>query len=173
MNHGLNMHTVVFSTLYTGARIMRSWMAWALLISCTNCAADEWWTESTLTNTLMISTNILIIADWAQTRYIADNPRTEATAGHFEELPDGGVGFIYIPGEEAKGYKETGLAEHFIGETPTSGDVTRYFVASLILTNAIGFMLPADKKDWFYIGMSMYEGSQVNKNTEIGIEFNF
>jgi hypothetical protein len=123
----------------------RLWYFLLLAVFCGNSWAGGWWTDSKLTNGLMISANVLMVADWAQTRYIADNPD----------------------------YHEKGVAQSFIGSRPSSGDVNRYFGASLIVMNLAGYFLPQKHKDMFYIGVTIYESEYIKSNNKIGIHLEF
>lgn len=43
------------------------------MILSNHCWAADWWSHDPTTNSLMIASNAVIIADWAQTRHIADS----------------------------------------------------------------------------------------------------
>ena len=64
--------------------------------------------------------NTLVVADWAQTRYIADNPES-----YFEINP-------------------------IMGKHPSKGEVDQYFIVSLILLNAVGESVPSEYRNTFY-----------------------
>jgi hypothetical protein len=117
-----------------------------LALASAQAWGGSFWSDDPITNTAMITANTLIIADWAQTRHIADNPDQ---------------------------FREVGMAENFIGEHPSTGDVNRYFAISLALTNAMAYFMPEDKKKWFYIGVSLYEADYVKSNMQIGIKGEF
>jgi hypothetical protein len=91
-----------------------------------------------------VAANAGIVADCLQTHYIANHPR----------------------------YHEGGWAETFIGEHPSSGDVTRWCVLSLATTNIVGeLILPEKWRKWFYIGITTIQAQTVYENAQIGIHF--
>lgn len=131
---------------------MKKWAFGLLLFtSCASVNGKTFWSDDAITNTAIITANALFIVDWAQTRYIADNPQTE----------------------DPNGYYERGIAENFIGRHPTTGEVNKYFAASIILTNLTGYFMPPDYKKWFYFSVSAYEASYIYDNSEIGIRGQF
>lgn len=122
-----------------------------ILAVSNHASAGQFWSEDKTTNALIISANALALIDWRQTRYIAKNPDR---------------------------FHERGIASHFIGEHPSTGDVDQYFALSIILTNGIGYFLPEsatvfglqfNPKKSFYIGANIYEGYYVLNNIELGI----
>ena len=60
-----------------------------------------------------------------------------------------------------------------LGEQPTDAEVNQYFITSLLLTNGIGYVLPDDMQDYFYLTVAVVEGVQVLDNYRIGIRFEF
>lgn len=125
---------------------------WLFILVLFSPAADaELWSDDAVTNTAFVLANALSLADWAQTRYIADNPNTE----------------------DPNGFDESGFAENFIGKHPTTGEVNSYFAASIILMNFTGYFLPDKYKKWFYIGVSVYEADYIYDNSQIGIRGEF
>jgi hypothetical protein len=127
----------------------------AALCIASQANAGSLWTEDKFTNSLIVSANVLAVMDWAQTRYIADNPDR---------------------------FEETGPAADALGKHPSRGDVNRYFAQGIIVWNAIGYFLPESAttfgmsckpKQVFYIGMAAYEGRYVVNNREIGIRMQF
>lgn len=133
--------------------------------------AGDWWTDSKLTNGLMISVNVLLIADWAQTRYIADNLKCDNPQIYAGVITAGDALPIFPP--QCERFHENGLAQHFIGDRPTTGDVNRYFLSSLVLMNSIGYFLPDKYKNVFYFGVASFEANVVYQNADIGIKLEF
>lgn len=125
-------------------------MAFLLLFS-DKSVAGELWTDDAATNSTMIAANAMMVIDWGQTRTIAQ-ARTD----------DGG-----------RRYKEEGFAENFIGEYPDVSEVDRYFVRSMILTNAVAYVMPRNFKKNFYLAVLVYEGHYVQSNYSIGIGTSF
>lgn len=108
-------------------------------------AQAEWWTEDKTANGLTIAANVLLIADWAQTREIADNPD----------------------------YYESGLAGYFITEHPRTRDVNIYFASALVIYNTLNYFLPNRYKkisSSFVIG---FELKAVARNIEVGVGMKF
>ena len=104
-----------------------------ILLALTGCSTTQLHTTS----------NALIVADWAQTRYIAANPQ------QFHELSP------------------------LLGSHPSVGAVNRHFVGSLLVNNAIYYVLPENgKRNWSLI-VTGVEGTLVAHNASIGIRFNW
>lgn len=134
--------------------MLRNALYAVLLLVCSQARAD-YWSNDRLTNSVIIASNVLTVMDWAQTRHIADNPER---------------------------FMETGPAADEIGIHPTTGEVNRYFIQTLIVWNGIGYFLPDSVttfgKTWspkqvFYISLTAYEGSYVMNNRQIGIRMQF
>jgi hypothetical protein len=135
---------------------MKKWIFGLLIISGSAAAENGWpLSNDAITNTAIISANLFIVTDWAQTRYIADHP---------EEFMEGG------------------WAENFIGTYPTTGEVNSYFVKSLMLMNVIGYFLPESSeifgvefnpKKTFYISASAVHGAFAYENAQIGVGVKF
>jgi len=90
-----------------------------------------------------IASNLLLIADWGQTRYIADHTQ----------------------------YHEINKS---LGKHPDTGDVNRHFVGAIILNNLIGeYLIPADKKKYFYICVTYAEAFNLARNYNLGIKIKF
>jgi len=121
-------------------------MKYLLLILLSFNVYAEGFPEDKLTKNLMIGANALIVADWAQTRYIAENPDR---------------------------FHETGIAEYFIGKHPSTKEVNQYFISSIISANLIGYYLPGDYKKWWWGWIVVYEFDVVNHNRKIGVKFEF
>lgn len=118
----------------------------ALLVASLPSHASCLWTDNGWTNTAIVSANALLLRDWGQTRYIADHPER---------------------------YREVGIAENFIGQHPTSGQVNKYFVSSIVATNVVGCLLPDHWKTGFYTGVAAFQFKVTEDNAEIGIGFKF
>lgn len=86
--------------------------------------------------------NVLILVDWAQTRYIADSDE----------------------------HRERNM---FLGKNPTTGDVNKHFIITLIGVNLIGELLPKKYSKYFYIGVASAEAVNVVNNYRIGVRFRF
>ena len=131
-----------------------------LALLASDIYAANFWSEDRVTNTAIVTANAFIIADWAQTRHIADNPMSP----------------------EKYGYYEKGFAENFIGRHPTTKEVNQYFLASICLTNFTGYLLPEkatlfgvtfNPKKSFYVGVAIFEGNFIYKNSNIGVRGDF
>jgi hypothetical protein len=128
----------------------------ALLAVAGNASAGQFWSEDKATNGAIIAANALTVLDWAQTRHISNNPDR---------------------------FHEAGFAQQFIGKHPTTGEVDRYFVKSLVLANGIGYFLPERASffglfDWnpkktLYFSASAWEGYTVNHNYQTGVKLEF
>lgn len=94
------------------------------------------------TNSLMLASNATIIADWAQTREIADNDN------YYEK-------------------------NSYLGPHPTTGEVNRFFINTLILHNLVGSMLPEKYRAVYYGGQLGFRLNVVKDNADIGIQFKF
>jgi hypothetical protein len=135
-------------------RVAKLWWV-LLLIGCCDARAGRFWSDDPVTNGFIISTNVLSVIDWAQTRHIADNPDE---------------------------FQEEAFAENFIGKHPTTKEVNSYFTASIILTNGIGYFLPEkatifslkfNPKKTFYLVATAFEAYTVENNYRIGIHGQF
>jgi hypothetical protein len=129
-------------------------LAFITLISIFNAdaGAGQFWSEDPVTNTLIISSNALILVDWAQTRYGANRPDQ---------------------------FEETGWAKNFTGRRPTSGDVTRYNLGALVLMNTAGYFLPEkaetfgmtwNPKKSLYFTVTSVQAHTVHNNAEVGVK---
>lgn len=117
--------------------------------------AGEFWSKDPITNTSIVAANVLLLADWAQTRYGTDRPDQ---------------------------FEETGFARHFTGEHPTTGEVNRYNASVLLLMNVGGYFLP-EKASFFgmewnpkkslYLGIAVVEADTVHHNAEAGVKLEF
>ena len=67
-------------------------------------------------------------------------------------------------------YKENNKV---LGKYPSDNDVNKYFIASLVLTNLIGELLPETQSNWFYATVAVVETAQVTLNYSIGIRMKF
>jgi hypothetical protein len=122
------------------------WVLAGMLVLPFSAWAGELWTDDPVTNAAWIAANTLIVADWAQTRYSADNPDR---------------------------FYEEGLAENFIGMYPETREVNQYFASAIILTNLIGYILPEEYKGMFYVGVASFQANTVQSNNEIGVRMKF
>jgi hypothetical protein len=103
----------------------------------------EFLTGSKLKDGLWIGMNTAIVIDWAQTRYIADNPDR----------------FI-----------ET---NNVLGPHPTTGEVNAYFVKLLAFQNGVYYFLPENLKPVWTTGALVYWVDLISDNREIGIRMQF
>ena len=129
--------------------------AFFFLLLLTPARAAERWddTDKILGATALAFT----VADWAQTRYIAQNPCINAGGG--TDCPDP--------------YREVGLARRFIGERPTTGQVDRYFTGVLVAGALAAHYLPSAYRKWFLAGITVYELRVVAHNRSIGLRMEF
>jgi len=103
----------------------------------------ELWTGVAWKDSMWIGMNTGFVLDWAQTRYIADHPDN-----HIE-------------------------TNTILGPHPTSGDVNRYFISSIIEANAIYYFMPDSWKP-FLSGLYIKQRyDAVTTNRELGIKFQF
>lgn len=86
-----------------------------------------------------IAANTLILADWAQTRYISTHPDD---------------------------YYETNSS---LGEHPSIGKVNRHFLITLAKVDGLGWLMPHQYQKYWFAGWAIYEASFVLHNHSIGI----
>jgi len=147
MNPRLVFWFAYIATLAVGALV-------CLLLLSTARAAERWdTTDKVLGATALAFT----VADWAQTRYIAQNPCINAGGGT----------------DCADPYREAGLARHFIGEHPSTGQVDRYFAGTLVVWSLAAHYLPSAYRKWFLAGITVYELRVVAHNRSIGLRMEF
>ena len=97
-------------------------------------SADNWRT----------SANTLLVVDWLQTRYIADNP------DDYHEI------------------------NPIMGEHPSIGEVNAYFLGSIIAMNLIGeYALDRSGRKTLYIFITGMETLAVSNNFQLGIKLRF
>jgi len=60
-----------------------------------------------------------------------------------------------------------------LGKYPSSGDVNRYFISTMLLTNIVGELLPCRYSDYFYISIAVVETKVILNNYSLGIRINF
>jgi hypothetical protein len=90
------------------------------------------------------SANTLLVVDWLQTRYIADNPDK-----HGEINP-------------------------IMGKHPSMGEVNAYFLGSAIVMNLIGeYALDSPDKKTFYVFITGMETLAISNNIKLGIKLRF
>jgi hypothetical protein len=127
-------------------KAVQAFLTLVVLAFASQATAGKFWSEDKTTNGLIISANVLTVLDWAQTRYIADNPDQ---------------------------FREVGPAQKFIGEHPSTGEVNSYFMASILLMNGVGYFLPEsavtfgrkwNPKKSLYVGVTAIEGVTVANN---------
>lgn len=112
-------------------------------------AGDDWTREDTYRQAALTA---LLIADWAQTRYIAKHPDQCNNKGCLEE--DGG-------------------ARLWIGRHPTIGKVNNYFASSILANVAISYALPREWRHVWQYAHIVYEAGTVGRNRSIGIKLAF
>ena len=66
-------------------------------------------------------------------------------------------------------YETNGL----LGEQPSQAEVNRYFVASILLTNVIGELLPNNYGNYFYLTVAVVETSAVIEGYRVGVRVEF
>lgn len=98
----------------------------------------------------------LLIADWAQTRWIAKNC---------------GPSEIYTTGQTAQAScVET---NSLLGKYPSVGETNNYFAFAILGHAAISYLLPrAWREGWQYVWIGV-EANQVNRNRSLGIKLEF
>ena len=60
-----------------------------------------------------------------------------------------------------------------LGEYPSTGDVNRYFITSLVLMNTVGYLLPEKYSDYFYITVATMRTATILRNYQIGVRIRF
>lgn len=90
-----------------------------------------------------IAGNLLLLADWHQTRYIAGHPEQ-----FYERNP-------------------------ILGKHPSKGKVDTYFVAALAIVNVADYVIDEKYRKNMWIGITLVEGTVVANNMAIGVKFNF
>ncbi len=104
-----------------------------LLFSLAGCSTAQ----------LRTTSNALLVADWAQTRYIAAHP------DQYREL------------------------NPTIGEHPSTGTVNTHFVTALAINNAVFYALNEEHSRWWSMAIIGLEGTMVAHNAAIGIKLNW
>ena len=94
--------------------------------------------------------------DWGQTRWAS-------------KYPCGNPVSAYCPDP----YRESGLAKHVIGSTPTPGQVDRYFATCIVGTLLIAEWLPSSKRKIFLGTITAVELVVIRHNRQIGIQMQF
>jgi hypothetical protein len=103
----------------------------------------ELWTGVWWKDSMWITMNVGFIGDWAQTRYIADHPED---------------------------HTETNT---ILGPHPTSGEVNRYFIGTIIEANAIYYFMPDSWKP-VLSGLHIKQRyDAITHNKELGIKYQF
>jgi hypothetical protein len=108
-----------------------------LLLSLCSCS----WTPEE--KALQATYTVLHVADWGQTRYIAEHPDE-----HYEYNP-------------------------LIGKHPSKSKVDAYMLASLIGHYAVVSVLPDPYRHWFQVGTLAIKTGLVGHNISAGIGFEF
>lgn len=89
-----------------------------------------------------IVANTFLVADWLQTRDIADDPnRTEMNV--------------------------------ILGEQPTTGEVNRYFMTSIVLVNGLGSVMNHQNETNLYRTIAILQIITVLRNHRLGVSFRF
>lgn len=116
------------------------------LISPLNAYTDCWPSNDIIAG-IAISSNAAILADWGQTRHIADNPES-----FYEKNSD-------------------------LGPHPTRGEVNKYFAKRLIGINVVGCALGLIESDMmqtlFWASQLVYNVDVVHDNYQIGVKIDF
>lgn len=103
----------------------------------------ELWTGVTWKDSMWIAMNVGFVGDWAQTRYIADHPET---------------------------HTETNT---ILGPHPTSGEVNRYFIGTILEANAIYYFMPDSWKPVLSAIYIKQRYDAITTNKELGVKFQF
>lgn len=112
----------------------------ALLSSCSVAAGDAWSEDQRKMGAALAAVTIV---DWAQTRFIADNPER---------------------------FHETNL---IIGRHPSIGRVDRYFATSMLIGAAVLDALPTEYRDYALRAGLVLEVLVVSNNARIGVGVKF
>lgn len=65
-------------------------------------------------------------------------------------------------------------SNNMLGAYPTTNEVDRYFITSIVLVNVVGsYVLPDKYSDVFYLTVATIQGRQVLRNYQIGVRFEF
>jgi hypothetical protein len=111
---------------------------------------------------LWILMNAAILLDWGQTRTIA----TEMTPTVTTAYADGSITTL----NPYPRYREMNPV---LGERPSRKQVDRFFVASLLINNAVCLVLPPEKRKWYAGAVAAIEIGIVVHNGALGIGFAF
>lgn len=120
--------------------LLIAFAVWAGLTVTQNARADEWGTTDKALATAAV---VLTVADWAQTRTIAQSPDR-----YYETNP-------------------------ILGQHPTVGSVNAYFAGALIGGAVLAYTLPATPRRWFLGGAAALELAVVGRNAHLGIRMSF
>jgi hypothetical protein len=88
--------------------------------------------------------NMAIVADWGQTRYIANHP------------------------EQCHEAFNPALGHH-----PSTGRVDAWFVGALAVNNGVMIALPKKYRPWYAAGVTAVEAYFVVSNNQMGIKIDF
>lgn len=102
---------------------------------------------------------VLLAADWAQTLYIAANPRR---VGWLDQPGPG----VWVDG----GFDE---ANPLIGKNPTRARVNRYFAASALTHLGLSYFLPPKWRRGFQYATITLQAVVVGRNAAMGIKMKF
>jgi hypothetical protein len=116
-------------------------------------AAGKWTSTDTALQLGVIS---LQVADWGQTRAIAN--------GHTSEYMDGN-GFT-----RTRTYYETNV---LLGPNPSAGRVNAYFAASIVGHTAVAYLLPQPYRRIWQSLFIVVEAHFVIRNDSIGLKVDF
>ncbi len=94
-----------------------------------------------MNQSLLISSNALLAADWMQTSKVARHPNE---------------------------YHENNI---LLGRHPSTGAVNTYFASAILLNTAIYPVMPKKLRPWWYGGLTLFEAAVVSHNLSIGIGF--
>jgi hypothetical protein len=106
--------------------------------------------------------NAAILLDWGQTRTIA----TEMTPAVTTVYADGSMTTLNPY------YRYTEL-NPVLGNRPSKKRVDRFFIASLLINNAVCLILPPEKRKWYAGAVAAIEIGVVIHNGALGIGFTF
>lgn len=120
---------------------MRKFLTAASLVALLGCLALPARAEENIP--LKIAGNVLLLADWNQTRYIAGHPEE-----FFERNPA-------------------------LGKHPSKQRVDAYFAGVILALNGADLLLGPKISDGLWIGVVVIESAAVANNVGIGVRFGF
>lgn len=145
--------------LASGAKVAKC----LLLAIPLQAQAPDWTREDTAWEVACLS---VIVADWAQTRYISRHPAREVTENVWVKNPDGSP-MGYVPVTRSEGFKEM---NPILGPRPSTRKVDAYFLASAVGHVALARWLSPPHRRTFQALSLGWELAFVGGNVRAGVK---